>query len=159
MKKLCTLNEPVYLEVVGFFYSNLHFKSPDEITFTFLNENRTLFVEELVEILSNDFHTFVKTRVCANDAYKILSEDSDFEIEYRVHVSHNQLPLKFKILQKFVIMCIGPNTASTNDISKYEAKLLWAIITGVKFSFPHTPSFFTFIGPKRRGLESCLMVV
>jgi len=42
------------------------------------------------------------------------------------------------LLHKVVINCIRPKSTSKTDVSRSEAKLMYAINTGCKFSLPHT---------------------
>ncbi|KAI3439209.1 FAD-binding PCMH-type domain-containing protein [Psidium guajava] len=137
-KSICCLEEDVYPRVVAHFYSNLHFPNPNEFVFTFGKKDYSVNSEELASILSASSYHFEKIPIHFNDAYKAITENPSFCRGFKTPVSYHLLPLKHNIIHKILVRCIRPKATNTNIVSRYEARLLWAMVIGAEFSLPHT---------------------
>lgn len=91
----------------------------------------------VAEIIGVKPTKFTPIEVSAEEAYKAASENPDFSKGSKRHISYSDLTKKTMILQRIIINCLRPKVSSKTDLSKFEVKLIRAIMNEVPFSLHH----------------------
>ena len=80
---------------------------------------------------------FIPIEVSKEEASKAASKNPNFSKGSKWLISYFDLTKKTVILHKIIINRLRPKVASKIDLSKFEVKLIWAILNEVSFSLLH----------------------
>lgn len=130
----CTIQEEVYPCVWSNFTPTLIFPTRDRFTFALEKHDFIVSANSLAKLIHHPVSKFKRIHI-SSEAYSFIMESN--EPIYHDKISLSMLPLKVNMIYKIVIMCLRLKSSSANDVSRYEAQLLCAIMNGFNFPITH----------------------
>ena len=140
LEKFCSDSTEAYAELTAYFYSNLSFLDANRFSFSVKDQDYVVDMNMLADVLEVERGRYQTNKVSIARATLELVKDrrTDEKITYLRMGAFNIL------LHKIVINCLRPKSTSKTDVSSSEAKLMYAILFGKRFSLPHTVMFHMY---------------
>jgi len=140
LERFCSESTVAFSELTAYFYSNLSFFDVNSFSFTVKDKEFLVDMDTLADIIRVERMSFQPISVSIAHATLSLVKNRDVEGK----ISYSRMNASNILLHKIVINCIRPKSTSKIDVSRSEAKLMYAINAGFKFSMPHTILFHMY---------------
>lgn len=140
LENFCSDSTDGYAHLTAYFYSNLSFLDANRISFSVLDKVYVVDVNMLADIVGVERGRYLPIKVSPARITLELVKDRDAEKK----VTYSRMNAINIVLHKIVINCLRPKSTSKTTVSHSEAKLMYAINSGRKFSLPHTILFHMY---------------
>lgn len=140
LETFCSDSTDGYDHLTAYFYSNLSFLDANRISFSVRDKVYVVDVNMLADIVGVERGRYLPIKVSPARTTLDLVKDRDVDKKI-IYSRMNAINI---VLHKIVINCLRPKSTSKTSVSLSEAKLMYAINSGRKFSLPHTILFHMY---------------
>jgi len=140
LETFCSDSTDGYAQLTAYFYSNLSFLDANRISFSVRDQVHVVDVNMLADIVGVERGRYLPIKVSPARTTLDLVKDMDAEKK----ITYSRMKAINIVLHKIVINCLRPKSTSKTSVSLPEAKLMYAINSGRKFSLPHTILFHMY---------------
>lgn len=140
LEKFCSDTTEAYPQLTAYFYSNLSFLDANIFSFSVKDQDFVVNMDMLTDVLGVERRRYQRIKVSVAHTTPELVKDR----RTKGKLSYSRMSAFNILLHKIVINCLRPKSTSKIDVSSSEEKLMYAIISGKRFSLPHTIMFHMY---------------
>jgi len=137
LEQFCYESTMAHPKFTAYFYSNLSFLDVNRFSFSVQDQDYIVDMDTSADVIGVERRAFQSISVSVGRATVELVRDGMTE----GRISYLRMNASNILLHKIMINCLRPKSTSKTDVSNSEAKLMYAINAGIKFSLPHKSCF------------------